>query len=1113
MSQTPFDFFNLFVRPPGDLIYFLLVIALSQVAFFVALGQRLRRPHLNSMQPYVIASGGLMAAWVLMVIGALYVLLNQQDARAILPPLERVATVATLLLVGWAFLTADQPVRGRVPDMALAVLLIIVILGYATTGLEWSVIYERAEFNATTFGVTWAVIPAAISLFGMILIGSYYRVVSDAPLKLLFFAVLFIGFGLTVYQIAQGQLAGDHSGPARLAMVAALPLLPAVIYRLVIQQLEEDQPVRPSTPGATIYDHLSTALEGVGPVEAASTAKAIPERESAQLMKTLGNILEGATPENIPDRIVTATLQAVQADIGVLLTVHDAHYADIVTGYDRFMNRTISGMTMNLEHQPTLVNAIERRMQRPLYTDRNQEEIRDFYNRLDVEQAGPVYFQPMVHGRELIGVLVVALPYTGRELDEWAQELLRGIGIIAANLLALSNAAEDARTKAEERLIQAMVQPVLAGTDDTILNAWRDAQSALEMSRDQITELNRQVMTLKLELDDERSRVADALTDTREGQSISRRILTLNHEHQILIEERDRLSTRLREAETALTGATATDNEAVFKAMIDVLNREKDELLQQRSQLQSQLTDIRSQASAPQMVQDMLAQMTEEKAQIESERETLGARLDDIENQLRAMGIEEGTTGLTRLISQLYEQRASLQSRNETLQRERDALLNERGRLTDRIQREEERDKQLQTLQQEIKNLAADREAITRQREQMRAERDESISRQDMLKEQRARLTAQVASFEQELAEVVGEQQQLRAELQKSAEQRANLAVQRDTLDAERQALLTDRDQLLARLDGDRSRMEAVSQEGVGSLTQIIEDLSRQREDLEQELNEARMALDGADQRMRELMKKLDLPVMTPAPLTNPQVIVSMVQELRTPMTSMIGYVDLLLGESAGILGEMQRKFLQRVSANITRLASMLEDLIQIAMLDSGNFTLDPQPVDMIGVIEDSLTSAGNQLREKDLVVHMNLEDDIPPVKADLDAMQQVMNQLLTNAYLVSNAGDEIFITARRQAVAFGMNGSKGKPVECLVVSVEDRGGGIAQEDQVRVFVRKYKAENPLIQGLGDTGVGMSIVKTLVEAHSGKIWLSNHGKLGSIFTFALPLSLEAEPQG
>jgi len=222
-------------------------------------------------------------------------------------------------------------------------------------------------------------------------------------------------------------------------------------------------------------------------------------------------------------------------------------------------------------------------------------------------------------------------------------------------------------------------------------------------------------------------------------------------------------------------------------------------------------------------------------------------------------------------------------------------------------------------------------------------------------------------------------------------------------------------------------------------------------------------------------------------------------------MTSIVGYVDLLMNESAGILGEMQHKFLQRVSANVVRLTSMIEDLTRITTLDAGRFVLVPDRVDVVAVLEDAITAASTTLSEKGLIVHLDLEDSMPPARADEEAVTQIVGQLLTNAYLASPPGGEVFVIARRDT-----RHARRGVADRVYVSIEDRGGGIAPEDQSRVFARKYKAENPLIQGLGDTGVGLAIARALVEAHGGEIWLESRIGIGSAFNFTLPLEMEPE---
>jgi hypothetical protein len=206
LSQTPFDFVNLFVRSPGDLLFFLAVIMITQAGLFMALERRLRAPHDEGAGRYVVAGLGITLVWALLMVGALFALLSQQDSTVILPPLERAAQVVTILLLGWAFLTADHNRWGRTPNVIVLGLLALVIIGYIITGVQWSNLAETTDFNLSTFGVTWALIPAVISLLGMILMLNYIRLVTDAPLKL----GVFCRLATRLYWHADTDFAGKH---------------------------------------------------------------------------------------------------------------------------------------------------------------------------------------------------------------------------------------------------------------------------------------------------------------------------------------------------------------------------------------------------------------------------------------------------------------------------------------------------------------------------------------------------------------------------------------------------------------------------------------------------------------------------------------------------------------------------------------------------------------------------------------------------------------------------------------------------------------------------------------------------------------------------------------
>ena len=1105
------DFVDIFVQSPGNLLFFLSVVLVIEAGLFMALERRLRVPVDSAAERYTLAGVGATIVWALLMIGAVFALLTDQDTHVILPPLERAAQVVTILLFGWAFLTADHDKWGRTANIILLVGLVVLIFGYIVTGVQWPTLAGSTDFNLSVYGLAWTLIPVIISALGIILVVAYFRLVADAPLKLVFFTVLLLGYIGTLAQMAQGNLIGDDAGLSRLAFLAALPIVPAVIYRMVVSHLTAER----LTASQSIAS--SPLAEGVASDAPVATASSPIERESVQLLRALGLMLEKPQPSEVPQQIVDTVLEIFKADVAFLLTLTDSHYADIGYGYDAVMQRSISALSLNLDEQPTLVNAIERHAQRPLYPDRNVEELYDLYTRLDIGQIGPAYFQPLLHDEKVIAVLVVAMPYAGRELSGGEQERLKGISLIASGLLALSLEANESRVKAEERIIEAMAQGIDPDDfdDDDVMAARQEMQASLSAARDQIGALTEQVTQLKIELDYERSRLTDLLDDTQEGLSVSQRIVALHDEQTQLQEERDRLMERLREAETALAGATGTDNADVIQAMIDALQRERDDLIIQRDNLRERLAELRfsGEAPMPESFQQLLERMTNDRANLEVERDRLGSELNEIEGQLRALGIENGPAGLAQLIARLHEQRAQLQAGFDAVKKERDALLNERGQMSPAIAQEKDRDKQIEILQQEIAHLATDREAAVKQRDQLRKAYDELLVKQDAIKEHRARMMAESEGYRLELEETHSEHAALRKELEKLSNERSDLMTALDRLHADRQQLANERDQLLARVDGDRDRLQQLGADGVGSLTSMIEDLTDQRNQIERELNQVRTLLASAEDRIEMLEVQTGAQGSGAAlPLEDPELIMGMVQELRTPMTSIMGYVELLLAESAGILGEMQRKFLQRVETNVARLATMLEDLARITALDTGQFVLLAEPVDVVGLIEDAITNSASQFREKGLTVNLNLNDDLPLVPADQDAMSQIVGQLLTNAYLASPANTEIAITARRQPFNNVTNGAK-ETNDGFFVSIEDRGGGIPLEDQARVFSRKYKADNPLIQGLGDTGVGLAIAKALVEAHGGRLWLETQEGVGSVFNFVLPLeegSLEAE---
>ena len=115
------------------------------------------------------------------------------------------------------------------------------------------------------------------------------------------------------------------------------------------------------------------------------------------------------------------------------------------------------------------------------------------------------------------------------------------------------------------------------------------------------------------------------------------------------------------------------------------------------------------------------------------------------------------------------------------------------------------------------------------------------------------------------------------------------------------------------------------------------------------------------------------------------EIIASIAQDLRQPMSSISGYTDLLISESVGILGELQRKFLDRVKASIDRMNQMIGDLIQIATLESGNLAISPKSIKLTEVIDEAIEMTSTQLREKNIVLRVDISSELPQMHSDKD--------------------------------------------------------------------------------------------------------------------------------
>ena len=276
-------------------------------------------------------------------------------------------------------------------------------------------------------------------------------------------------------------------------------------------------------------------------------------------------------------------------------------------------------------------------------------------------------------------------------------------------------------------------------------------------------------------------------------------------------------------------------------------------------------------------------------------------------------------------------------------------------------------------------------------------------------------------------------------------------------------------------------------------------DLPTQTEQVEQlsfELQQALQELASARARMAMMEYNGEKPSearMQPADI---ELIASLARDLRQPMSSVLGYAELLLDESVGLLNRKQREFLEHVRSSTERMALLLSNLVNLAAIKTGTLNLVPTAIDVLFPIEDAVNQVSPALERKAINLRVNLGKALPRILGDPDATYQVLVHLLNNAIGASNEGGEIQIGAR-------IAGEDQTGFLCLWVN--DNGPGIPPDAIPKVFDAHYPSRGT-IPGIGDDGVGLSIVHSLTEAMGGRIWVENDPEGGAKFTLLLPLA-------
>lgn len=264
----------------------------------------------------------------------------------------------------------------------------------------------------------------------------------------------------------------------------------------------------------------------------------------------------------------------------------------------------------------------------------------------------------------------------------------------------------------------------------------------------------------------------------------------------------------------------------------------------------------------------------------------------------------------------------------------------------------------------------------------------------------------------------------------------------------------------------------------------LYDEIRRSHQELEARVRERTQELAQANDELRRLNKmKSDF-------------VSAVSHELKTPLTSIKGYASVLMTGKLGAVTAEQRERLLKIDHHTNDLTSLITDLLDIARLESGRVGLEFTPVALAAVLDGARGLIAPQLTERGITLEVALPARLPTLSADPRYLERVFLNLFSNALRVTPPRGTIRVSA---VPADG----------ALTVQVQDTGTGIAPQDLPKIFEEFYRADTPINRERKGAGLGLSLVRRIIEAHGGQIGVESTVGRGTTFTFTLPLTRPA----
>lgn len=1073
--------------PPGNLLYYtILAFATGGALLSAFFNGRTSRD--NRSNRIITGLAALLLAQAVVFIISILGWQGWIEPEVILPPIDRAMLLFSVLIICWMF-AFPEPQRNA--DRVVILLGLAVVIGAVVSCFTWQSTLESNPATTTFSGFysynqsvdnrSWQVLSILGTLVGIVVL--HMRKQTGMWNGIILLAMGFLGHvGSLILPTA-----GDYSGLIRLAYMAAFPFLLTLPQRLI--QIPE-QHVVPLLPDPDIRRESALPLS--------------PHRLHGIDAATFEALLSLATENELPIKwqaITHAVAKALQADYCFSICLIEAEsLLNISGGYDLVNEKPINPTVLKKNAAKILANALKSGHSLRISAN-TAVDAKGLAEALGLNRLGHLLFTSIPSSEKgSLGGLLLLSPNSDRA---WSINDQAYLTSVAAALAPIVGNKQEVATVAVEAAQVAAPLEKEEPTPSEEKSSGEDAakieslESSLKQAEQTINTLQAEKTALQAEMDEKIKKLSE------------------QHEHEAneklqAMEAEARQAVQLLQDENA---ALRSELEFQSDSMLKQLESEKAELQTghevEANRLNEQLQE------KEQAIEHLMKENSELRLEIKIQTSSLVKQME-LKNTL-LVSSEESQRTMQQLQAENEKIRAELEIQTATMMKQveiRNSFLSAHEELQHNIRNlqirntelESEMESQALKMEQRERELLATHQEMQyaiQQMEQENSQLQSELELQSSALVKQVELKNSVISRQEEAQNSIQQLQNKIEELQLEMElQSATLIKQmeiKNSLVSSREDLERTIEELQNRIAEMRLEMEMKATTSSRALEKELKAAVQEKAHLQNQLSDLKMEMQRLEMNQRAAPGNMVL-----------------VQNLHEPLSSISGYADLLLGDSLGSMGSLQRKYVERIKASTEQMGMMLNERPKVAAMDkSGRATVAPrltsmpiraktasmelklEALDLLSVAETAVARTSGQVRGKKIMLELSLPRKLPAINSNQEAAQKLLESLLQNAITVSPEGGVISLKIQKKVEA---------EREYALIQVGDSGGGIAENDISYLLERTQHGGNTPMRGAASDGAELKSVKELVDAHQGRMAIESHEGKGATINIMLPIA-------